>query len=185
MKPRSLFVVGAPGVGKTTSVRTLLDSVDPLHLRFMTRNPKWTVVRGKIACAGHYTGAKFDGADTVPYNGARALVESIPRVSAEFAPRVLVFDGDRFSDLGSRTEIQARTSGIHVAMICAPDDQTSERRLRRGSDQNPSWVRGRETKARRFFSMPGWDSAREILSLDGAVPDLASEVLSEILGEDI
>jgi len=101
----AVFVIGPPGVGKTTAIRPMLDEGSTL-----IDKPKWTVGPHVVA-PGHYTGKTFDGADF--------FAERVDRVTA--------------------------------ILLTAPADELARRRAKRGTDQNTTWVRGRETKAARFF----------------------------------
>ena len=145
----ALFVVGAPGAGKTTLVRAMLDLLDPRGERYLHPKPKLTIAPRFIA-AGHYTGSTFDGADTVPYNGKRALLDHL--WGSRILRDLLLFDGDRFSDKAVWDEVAARgdVATVWVLNLQASASLLAERRAQRGSNQNESWMRGRETKARRF-----------------------------------
>lgn len=139
-----LFVVGSPGAGKTTFIRGCLLERDP----YLTPKPKWTVGERVIA-AGHYTGGTFDGADTVPYNGVK---EALAFWDREFAKKVLtIFDGDRFSYGDVHGWAQQRGEARALCLRATPE-LLMARRAARGSNQNPQWMKGRETKAVKFFS---------------------------------
>jgi hypothetical protein len=107
-----VWVVGEPGVGKTTLVREgLLE--DDMEL---VGPPKWTVGQA-VAAAGHYSGGKFDGADTVPYNGAAAALDYWATRLHTFP--LTIFDGDRFSNDNAvkffhAREVTHRLCCIHV-----------------------------------------------------------------------
>lgn len=170
MRRTILFIVGAAGVGKTTLVRGLLgfnitpESLakakqvgvlqPPMNLSLVEK-PKWTVVgKGGLVAAGHYNGLTFDGGDTVPYNGAQAALEFWER---ELAPKaeLSIFDGDRFSNDKARQWLRARSDRmLHLLLTGNPNDLAA-RRADRGSDQNQTWLRGRETKAQNFYNTGG------------------------------
>lgn len=172
-----MWMVGEPGVGKTTLARLLLS--EP---RRLIAAPKWTLCDdGRTVAAGHYTGAAFDGADTVPYTGAIAALEYW-REALSGKADLTFFDGDRFSYAGAVEFLKAvplplRLLCVHVV---APEGVAAARRTARGTTQNPAWVRGRATKARRF-----WESFPEAdrLTLDSTRPtDALRELLLAGLG---
>lgn len=141
----ALFVVGAPGVGKTTFVRALLGM--PKSIVALNPKPKWTTTGG-ICAAGHYTGGTFDGADMVPYNGAAdALAFWEENLARQYS--LSVFDGDRFSNEKALLRIAERVKCASV-LLTADEDTLIRHREARGSNQNASWMRGRATKAERF-----------------------------------
>lgn len=145
-----LWVVGEPGVGKTTLVKGLLESNSTI-----VSKPKWTV--GPTVCAGgHYTGATFDGADTVPYNGVGKALDFWSEFLAQRCT-LTIFDGDRFSNAkvvryfdNRNVLLSCPPTVLRCVLLFADEEEVHRRRLRRGSNQNPSWVKGRKTKSARF-----------------------------------
>lgn len=153
----ALFVVGPPGVGKTTAIRALVGLSGPYCMTetetLEIPKPKWTVC-GTTALAGHYRGNTFDGGDTVPYTGAR---EALEYWRAHLLPNaaLTIFDGDRFSTQPSLDFI--RSTGVAVAcvrLLASPETMTA-RRAHRGSNQNETWIKGRVTKANNFAAKLG------------------------------
>jgi ribose 1,5-bisphosphokinase PhnN len=169
-----LFVVGPPGAGKTTLVRAMLGVINgelPLG-GFLVPRPKWTVVGGACA-AGHYTGATFDGADTVGYSGVDAAIAFWRGSLAR--SRLTVLDGDRFSYAGSLAQFQA-THRTRVIYATVADETLSRRLASRGSTQNAAWMRGRASKALNFAAL--FDTADRLdLDLSGDVAILAERAL--------
>lgn len=173
---RVLFIVGPPGVGKTTLVRALFATLDPLEAKYLVDKPKWTVAPG-ICAAGHYKGDTFDGADTVPYNGVNQCLDFWTKNLSTIP--LTIFDGDRFSFPACFDFFKAKGHPVRVAHISAPPEVLAERRRSRGSKQNPSWMKGRETKALRFAER---DPTAVRIQGDGGASVIREVLLRELGG---
>lgn len=171
---KALWLVGPPGIGKTSAVRELLGPWTSI-----VEKPKWTI--GNYVCAaGHYTGNHFDGADRVPYNGARDCLLYWERCLLTNEDWFTVFDGDRFSTRPSLEFVTARCSVycVHLSL------ETGVLEARRGvsrAHQNKAWQRGRETKARRFFD--GFPGKRLEIVAERTPKTLALEMRGFLEGE--
>ena len=169
-----LWIVGEPGAGKTSLARALLG---PNPLVTSSVSPKWTLsIPPGVVAAGHYTGGTFDGADTISYSGGAAAIDWwAENVSAPLT----ILDGDRLSNRNTIARLMREPVILACAYLELRSEIAAERRAARGSDQNASWVKGRSTKARRFFeSFPG--AIR--ITLDGELPPdvLAREIHEQI-----
>ena len=146
-----LFLLGSPGVGKTSLARRLLWSGgrEPTLLH----RPKWSFT-DTVCAAGHYKGELFDGADTIPYSGAK---EALERWSQMFVTWPLtILDGDRMSTKGTLEFLDRFNVQRTAVLLKASSLDLAARRLERGSNQNPSWIKGRETKSARFSKSVGF-----------------------------
>jgi len=190
----AIFVVGPPGVGKTSAMRVLLGETFELY---HDGKVKWTRAAPYVF-AGHYGLGTFDGADTVPNDGWLPNLEFWEK---EYLPneeyQVTVFDGDRFSHGNAVKWLEDRGVRVLCAHLTASDEVMDARRKERGSDQNPTWLAGRVTKSRNFserfkpketalFDMFGGgsdDSDTENRLLEVVVEDITPEAVAEAVRE--
>lgn len=167
-----LWVVGEPGIGKTTLCRKLLDRFGPVV--FALDKPKWTVfgppkgILGSIAhiephqvaaAVGSWKGDKFDGGDTVPPSYIKQALETYAKFFTEY--KLVLFDGAKFANGNA---IQAVMKGAQEAgrfldtrLVClhlvGPEAAAAGRAARvdaGAKPQNEAWIRGRRKAADNF-----------------------------------
>lgn len=133
------FVLGCPGVGKTTLVRHLLGWPT------VTTIGRWTV--GATCCAlGPYVGNTFDGADQLPLS--RAVFAHAFEVLEREVPAHLValLDGVR---LGKADAEALRGKARRVGLVLtAPIATLQQRRVQRASKPMPvPWLEQQHERA--------------------------------------
>lgn len=176
MRTTVCWIVGEPGIGKTTLARLLLGQVQQHSMK-----PKLSFGASVVA-AGHYIGKTFDGADTISYTGAEEVVTCwLYSISRTKYPLFLL-DGDRMSnqkvvDLFRTGAPDARLCCIHLTGAAG---LAAERRRQRGSNQNEQWLKGRLTKSARFAVTFG-----DKLELDAAkTPPMLLELAKDFLKKE-
>lgn len=118
----------------------------------LLRRPKWSFTES-VCAAGWYKGELFDGADTISYSGEKDVLEWW---SHQFIRWPLsIFDGDRMSTKGTLEFLDRFNVQRYAILLKASPLDLVARRLVRGSNQNPSWMKGRETKSERFAAQVG------------------------------
>lgn len=187
-----LWVVGEPGVGKTTFSRSLLASYGPLRVEIA--KPKWTIFhpedpeglpghRPATACAavGSWKGDKFDGGDTVPPSD---ILPALGLYAERFAGRgevrpyrLVLFDGAKFSNSNAihfiRKSLAEAGTFLDSRLVCVhivgPTSAAAGRAARVAAGarpQNESWVRGRRTAAANFADRSCYSCGVEVITIN-------------------
>lgn len=142
-----LYLVGAPGVGKSTTMRALTAGCDrvyrprPLHHDLLCDRDAQPVA---VELGRQRPG--FPGTDTLPLNVA-------PTAAAWVAQRpapLLLAEGDRLAHIGFLQAAEQAGYSINVVYLWADPTTVDGRCAARGSNQNEAWRRGRATKAGRL-----------------------------------
>lgn len=173
-----LWIVGEPGVGKTTAARKIL--ADYGRPKIEHARPKWTEFTNGLFCGSHdeangdpklaitsaaavgtWRGDPFDGGDTVPIGDIKP---ALAYYADHFVNVPLVlFDGDKFANANAVEYVRAcsdinyKTGAVSPQLVClhlVGPEEAAEGRAKRsettGKVQNAAWVTGRRTKSARF-----------------------------------
>lgn len=152
---RLLYLIGAPGAGKTTLFRELTVGLPRVARRLPIPHLVWQGM-SQVVELGVRRGA-FSGTDGLAMN-------ALPRVLAFLdceRPPLVMGEGDRLASERFFQEVQELGYVVELAYLDTPREVAEARRRRRGSRQDASWVRGREAKVSRLAE--AWGARR----LDG------------------
>jgi len=155
--PELLYLIGFPGAGKTTLLSKCLEGIPS------------TTVLDPFAHVVYPGGAQL-GKVRGTFSGTDALSLSVqPKVVKWLSHRPyenIVAEGDRLANERFFQSVQEYGYHLTVVYLDIPPWTAAERRAERGSNQNPAWVRGRQTKVAGLASR----YVRPVWWLDGCLP---------------
>lgn len=141
----SIYLIGAPGVGKTTLMNNLIAdwtitgfSKDPVGQTQYRLPDQRTATQLGVAKP------PFGGTDTLSYTAINKLLEWLP------ATNILIAEGDRLANPRYLSYLQQNTK-LNLFYLQAPQITLNDRRTARATKhnlpmQNPTWANGRHTK---------------------------------------
>lgn len=146
---RFVYVIGEPGVGKSTLVRNaLLPELDHFGRDGATFAVWAGYVEGRsVAYLGDPRHDRFPGTDRLSMSVAPKVGLWLDAVVPLARYDTIVGEGDRLSNLA--LFVSAARLGLNVFVIQATSAHAAERRRERAEgrgEQSPQWVAGRVTK---------------------------------------
>jgi P-loop Nucleotide Kinase3 len=157
--PTLVYVIGEPGVGKTTAMRSattgLARTIIPARFGGVTRevlvNPNSLGVVGVEL--GFRRDGGFSGTDSLAMNAVVGACAYLTSGRAEQESHLILGEGAR---LGNNRFLSAAVhAGWAVRLVhILGAEVAAARRQARGSKQNESWVKGSATRAARLSSQP-------------------------------
>lgn len=193
----AIFVVGPPGVGKTSALRELLGE-EYKNITVPNNGRIKFATNQELCFTGHYGTGTFDGSDTVAMDGAKHCIDWWKEnILPNPQYKATIFDGDRFSTNPCKAELES-LEGVRVLCVYmgASQETLNSRRAERGSNQDPTWLRGRESKCRNFadkfkpadnslFDMFGGDTEEEEdrcieMTIENITPKQVADKITEL-----
>jgi uridine kinase len=143
-----IAIGGNPGSGKSTLMKEVLKLIDasptstqlydlvPGHVAGINDTP-WAVVLGKY---DEDVGV-FGGTDKMSMAVQPKAIEYL----ATEPTKVVIFEGDRLFTASFLEDCNAKYE-LHIIHLATSGDVREERYKDRGSNQDPTWLKGRESK---------------------------------------
>lgn len=153
MKPQMLYILGQPGVGKTSALN---EAVKDATYHDQQTEPVPHVVhiwdRRPDACPmifeiGKRRDGGFGGTDALGYTIGPKVVQWLEQAR----PSPVIAEGDRLANWAFFWGVQNLGYELTIAYLHVPDAVAQERRDQRGSMQDPRWIRGRITKTKNLI----------------------------------
>lgn len=140
-----VYLIGPPGVGKSTTMNRLTAGCARSHKAKPVSHEALVDPATADTVAVELGKARpgFPGTDTLPMNVSPTAAAWI----AERPHQLVVAEGDRLAHIGFLDAARAAGYEVVLAYLHAPDTTVDARCAQRGSQQNDSWRRGRATKA--------------------------------------
>jgi len=175
-----VYIVGPPGVGKSSVMEALTDECDRLtalhtpvpHDVLLIPNDDDQNVDVAIELGRHRD--SFSGTDALGMSIQPQAVEWI----ATRPHRLILGEGARLATVGFLHAARSAGYTVHLVHLGAQDARLAERRRGRGSDQSPVWVRGATTRARRIMERMAMDADLHFVRTDGKTPVQLASLLT-------
>lgn len=153
-----LYILGVPGSGKTSLVRTAMARVP--HLTSALHGVTFLRYPGGIELGAIRD--TFSGTDALPMNVQPAAVHFLKYTDV----RYVLAEGDRLANGHFFNQVQQLGWALSLCWLKCPSALAARRRAQRGSQQDETWVRGRETKVRNLVQV--WHDY--VWALDARLP---------------
>jgi len=173
---RLVYLIGEPGAGKSTLVRHLLAGLDAEAVSKPFAHTLYRV-DGQIRIAQL-------GADHDTYPGTDRLSMGVLPKAVEFVAEstipIIIAEGDRLATT-KFLDSAAKTREVTLVLCHADRALLEQRRAIRGSNQNDTWLRGRQTKVHNLWTRWTGEKLRIRMS---APPDLLALQVRGLLDID-
>lgn len=168
-----LYLVGPPGVGKSSAMAALtaqckrVPRTGPVAYDTLYREYPPPEASRELAVE--------IGRRRETYSGTDALGMAVNPAAVEWiysSPHGLVLaEGARLANMRFFSAAMHAAYNVHLIHLGAPDSLLADRRSARGSDQNPAWVKGATTRAERIAADVSQYSDTQHLWTDGLSPE--------------
>lgn len=139
-------IAGAPGSGKTTLMKRVYEIMGRPQLF------KFGLLRGHLSESKNVV---IPGIYNIPgtFIGTDKLSMAVKPDFMKFAAMMkhdFILEGDRLVSEATLKELNDLGYELNVIVLDPPEKELKARRLKRGSNQNPTWLKGRESKVNKI-----------------------------------
>lgn len=165
-----IALIGGPATGKSTVMRTLIKTLGigtpckHLKLQF--------TVHKNVAVLGHYKrGDNFPGTDRLPMNVQPDAINFLARADW-FNVNTVIFEGDRLANMKFFEDAKTIGYDVSIVELCPTPLMLDWRR--QGRTQDPTWVKGRDSKVANILRV------LPCLSMRHDVPEDTQEIVAKM-----
>jgi tRNA uridine 5-carbamoylmethylation protein Kti12 len=167
---RAVYIIGYPASGKTTAVRSALNTLEPQ----LVVQPFKHMVYGNAITQLGYDREVYGGTDGLAFNVLPKVIEWLPACTTP----ILIGEGDRLANNAFFAAVQKQGRKLTIVHMKVGELIALRRMQRRGSQFNPIWVRRTMTKVDNLASK--WRS--NVIAIDGTrETESIGEELKELL----
>jgi len=176
---KSLYLIGEPGVGKST----VLSAFCANYLLGLEQQLLAKLWGDELFVEDKLFGYRL-GRTRESFSGTDALAMSVNPDAVQWVntyplPQIVVGEGARLANKKFLTALNDKTSLLLVLVVA---NNAAERRLDRGSNQNPSWIKGRATASLNLFEVAlelGWTTM--VVDNSEQTPEESAAVIRGVL----
>lgn len=152
---RLLYLIGEPGIGKTTAMAAFTKRWSVLGELSDPGRVLLADGRGAIEAVelGRRRPGGFSGTDALAMNAITGAEQYLLTGQAHAETPLLLAEGARLANRRFLSAAVATGWKTHLVYLHGPD-LAAQRRAQRGTGQNEAWVRGAATRARRLAEEP-------------------------------
>lgn len=152
---RVTAIGGVPASGKTTLMRAVLDKVTKSGvIGIRTKHGKCWVTEFpelRLSVLGIYDNGVFDGTDKLSMAVQPDALDYLNDLARRYRETwSAMFEGDRLFNDSFLTSLQDCKFRLDVVILEVDSETQAARFKARGSNQNPTFLKGRETKIKRL-----------------------------------
>jgi predicted kinase len=176
-----VYLVGPPGVGKSTAMAELTRNLHRVPFRagqmkydglYRTHTPPQTAE--PVAVELGTRRESFSGTDAL----GMAVNQHAINWIGDCTEKLVLAEGARLANARFLNQAVASNYTLHLVHLDAGPSFLADRRAARGSNQNPAWLKGAATKARRIMEFSQADTRRYWVSTEYFTPqDTAAELI--------
>lgn len=165
----AMYIIGEPGVGKSTLMELLTANLpyESAQYPFPFRRYDCGVMELGVRRAS------FSGTDGYAMN----VQKSVEKFVESLHPAYLMGEGDRLANDRFFNALLEFGYDLHIVALVGAD-VASQRRAHRGSTQNETWLKGRQTKVLNLLSE--WGHKAQIIDADQSVEYIAAEIRNPV-----